>query len=56
MLVFTPALRLLWALLVFASTISGQAAGPDPINDFCSLSNHMSEGAPFRCLYFRLLS
>lgn len=43
MLVFRSGFRLLWALLTFASTIHGQDDGPDPINDFCALSGHMSE-------------
>ena len=36
--------QFLWALLVFASTIYGQAATPDPINDFCALSGHSMSG------------
>lgn len=48
MAILGSGVRFLWALLAFASTIHGQTAAPDPITDFCSLSIHMSEGAPFR--------
>ena len=45
MAILGSGVQFLWALLAFASTIHGQAASPDLINDFCALSTHMS-GCP----------
>ena len=48
MAIFGSGSRILWALLAFMSSIHGRAASPDPINDFCALSNHMSRNAVHR--------